>query len=245
MYNWNESLADTEKLYTAATDYILEKFDKKYSWEMKLSVMGMQHMDICQRMVEHYDLPITPQEYSRLQRQYNEVHMQEAELMPGNWSISVPLEASTSNFQCCQLFPCLGAEQLIKHLHRNNIPMCLATSSNEDIVRVKISNHLELFSLLHHRVCGSSDPEVKHGKPAPDIFLVAASRFPDKPSPDKCLVFEDAPNGVTAALKAGMQVVMVPDPRIGKDLCKRATCYINSLQDFQPELFGLPAFFQA
>lgn len=123
--------------------------------------------------------------------------------------------------------------------------MCLATSSSEDMVRLKISNHAELFSLLNHRVCGSSDAAVKQGKPAPDIFLVAASRFPDNPPPDKCLVFEDAPNGVTAALKAGMQVVMVPDVRIGKDLYKKATCCINSLSDFQPELFGLPAFYQA
>lgn len=75
---------DTEKLYTEATEHILEKYDKKYSWEMKESVMGMQHMDICRRMVEHYDLPITPEEYSRLQREYNEIHMQKAELMPGN-----------------------------------------------------------------------------------------------------------------------------------------------------------------
>lgn len=56
---------------------------------MKLSVMGMQHMDICRRMVEHYDLPITPQEYSRLQRQHNISHMQEAELMPGNLESSI------------------------------------------------------------------------------------------------------------------------------------------------------------
>lgn len=110
------------------------------------------------------------------------------------------------------------------------------------MVEIKITNHRELFKLFHHRVCGSSDPEVKQGKPAPDIFLIAASRFPEKPDPSKCLVFEDAPNGVQAANSAGMQVVMVPDERVPLEMCKLATQRLRSLEEFQPELFGLPPF---
>lgn len=81
-------------------------------------------------------------------------------------------------------------------MHENNVPIALATSSSAESVKVKTTHHGELFKLFNHKVMGSSDPEVKEGKPAPDIFLVAARRFPDKPRPDSCLVFEDAPNGV-------------------------------------------------
>lgn len=78
-----------------------------------------------------------------------------------------------------------GAERLIRHLHKTQVPFALATSSSERSVQTKIASYKELFSLFNHMVMGSTDKEVKFGKPHPDIFLVAASRFPDKPDPSK------------------------------------------------------------
>ena len=52
--------------------------------------------------------------------------------------------------------------------------------------------------------------DVSEGKPAPEIFLRAASLL--GVDPGRCLVVEDAPAGVMAAQRAGMQVLVVPSP---------------------------------
>ena len=49
--------------------------------------------------------------------------------------------------------------------------------------------------------------EVEHGKPAPDLFLLAAQRM--NVAPRDCLVFEDSLLGITAAQRAGMGAVLV------------------------------------
>lgn len=51
--------------------------------------------------------------------------------------------------------------------------------------------------------------ECEHGKPAPDIFLLAASRA--GAAPEECAVVEDSPNGARAGHTAGMAVYFVPD----------------------------------
>lgn len=68
------------------------------------------------------------------------------------------------------------------------MPIAVATSSSQEAALMKTSSHKDLFDLFHHMVTGYTDKEVKQGKPAPDIFLVCASRFIDNPKPEQVKV---------------------------------------------------------
>ena len=77
--------------------------------------------------------------------------------------------------------------------------------------RVVVKRSLELAGLLPLFKAIVSADDVTHGKPAPDMFLLAAKLIGVDPA--RCLVFEDAEPGIQAAHAAGMQVVRVPSRR--------------------------------
>lgn len=89
---------------------------------------------------------------------------------------------------------------------RGKMPMAIASGGS----RLVVEKTLQAAGLsdLFDEVVTAND--VKCGKPAPDVFLEAASRL--EIAPERCLVLEDAPAGVMAAQSAGMQVVCVPAP---------------------------------
>lgn len=219
LFDMDGLLLGTSQLYTQIMKKILEEQGSTvpHTNEFKLTVMGTQALEGAKKAINHFKLSMTPEEAVARQHELALEVMSKVDVLP-------------------------GVEKLLRHLSAHKIPMALATSSGEAMYKIKTSRHTELFDLFDHKVYGSSDDEVVHGKPAPDIFIVAAQRFPDKPHPSQCLVFEDAPNGVQAAIAAGCQVVMVPPPFVTEEMRKEATLTIDSMEQFKPELFGLPPY---
>lgn len=88
---------------------------------------------------------------------------------------------------------------------RGKMPLAIATGGTRHVVE-KTLQALEVSDLFDEVVTAD---DVPNGKPAPDIFLEAASRL--RIAPERCLVLEDAPAGLIAAEAAGMAVVVVPN----------------------------------
>ncbi len=83
-------------------------------------------------------------------------------------------------------------------------PMAVASGSEADIVNAVLTAH-DLTSLFETVI---TPADVPRGKPAPDMFLLAAERMGIHP--ERCLVFEDGQLGIDAAVAARMATVFVP-----------------------------------
>lgn len=124
-----------------------------------------------------------------------------------------------------------GAIDLIAYFKKMEIPLAIATSSHAASFSRKRDRHRDFFENFQVFICGD-DPELMHGKPAPDIYLMAANQLGVDPA--KCLVFEDALSGVLAAKAAGMFCCAVPDERLDRDEFDRnATLVLSSLALFR------------
>ena len=207
-------LLDTEGIYTEVTQQIVGEYGKVFDWSVKEKIIGRRSIQAAEIIVESLDLPISPQDYLDSRKDVLLEKFKDTEALP-------------------------GAKEMTTHFSKLGISQALATSSSSPMFEAKFEKHKKWFSQFAQIVRGD-DPELKEGKPAPDIFLLAAKRLGVDPA--ECLVFEDAPTGTEAALAAGMSVVVVPDPNMNHCHYKNASQIISSLKDFDPEYWGLPKF---
>jgi len=120
-----------------------------------------------------------------------------------------------------------GAERLVRSCHQLGVPMALATSSSRAAVDLKAAPHPWL-KLITTRVHGD-DAELGAGKPAPDVFLLAAARLDVEPA--ACWAFEDSPAGALAAAAAGCRVHVLLSEATQKVAFPIGSVLLESLED--------------
>ena len=108
-----------------------------------------------------------------------------------------------------------GLDALLAWLKARHIPMAVASSSREAMIR----HNLDVWGLTQNFTAIVSGQHVAHSKPDPEIFLLTAQKLDVEPS--RCLVLEDSYNGVRAGAAGGFVTVMVPDLVPADDEMKR------------------------
>lgn len=112
----------------------------------------------------------------------------------------------------------LGVDKILQYFRKNKVHLAVASSSSKQ----QIESNLRIAGIRFYFEEVVSGTEVEHGKPAPDIFLLAANKI--KCRPEECYVFEDSTNGVRAGYAAGCKTIMIPDIILPtKEVCN--LCY--------------------
>jgi pseudouridine 5'-phosphatase len=208
IFDMDGVLLDTEPIYTEATQTLVGRYGKQYTWDIKRQIMGRDPRFGADVVIQSLGLPLSNEEFQAEMARLLATLMPQAQAMP-------------------------GAERLVRALHERGVPIALATSSGRLLFGIKSARH-PWFSLFDTVVCGD-DGGLRY-KPAPDIFLAAASRLGCPP--EACVVFEDSLAGVEAALNANMQVVALLDPRQDRAAFRNATRIIGAHEEISPAALG-------
>jgi len=185
IFDLDGTLIDTMPLHYRAWDQTLRRagLPKKLDEELFYSLGGLPTKRVAEKIAEHYGLQIDADQV-----------FHDKEALFTSLQDDAKLIAPTVEF---------ARRAAATH------PMAVASGGPRAVVRrsLKVAGLAPLF-----KVVVTSD-DVKHGKPAPDLFLLAAKLMNVPPA--ECLVFEDAEPGFKAAQAAGMKVVRVPS-RVGQ-----------------------------
>ena len=133
-----------------------------------------------------------------------------------------------------------GLCKVLDVLATASVPTAVATST-ERVRAESLLTRAKVIEKFNAVICGD---DVHSGKPAPDIFLLAAERL--RVIPEQCLVLEDSDSGICAAVNAHMIPILIPDIKppseetlnsadmIFSDLCAVASHLSHILHSEEP-----------
>ncbi len=126
-----------------------------------------------------------------------------------------------------------GVEDLIAAAQQRGLRLGVASSSN----RAWVEGHLVRLGLRHHFEVVKTADDVQRTKPAPDLYLAATEALGVRP--EEAVALEDSANGVTAAKRAGLYCVAIPNAMTYELPLDHADLRLNSLEDMTlPDLLA-------
>lgn len=181
IFDMDGLMVDTEPLSRQAWEQVIAPFGYRLADDVYGRMVGLRLDQSVRVFLNAYPLPLSAEETrARRNRYYRTILARGVPIMP-------------------------GLMELQAEISRRHLPWAVATSSPRRHAQ-QILAQLGLQESCQAIVGGD---EVPHGKPAPDIYLLAAERLGVLPR--RCLALEDSAPGCRAAAQAGMAVVAVPN----------------------------------
>ena len=194
-------MVDTERLARRAWQQVLTPHGYRLEDEVYGRMIGRRTDEAARIFLDGYDLPLTP----------NELIKRKAALFEVMLAHGVPAMP--------------GLDELQKAIARRGLPWAVATSSPRQHAQTIL---MQLGLADSCRAVAGGD-EVAAGKPAPDIYLLAADRL--GVAPTHCLALEDSVPGCQSAAAAGMIVAAIPNGPTKTAAFPCAHYRFNSLHD--------------
>ena len=187
IFDLDGTLIDSMPLHYRAWDAAMRRFglDRPLDEDMFYGLGGVPTRQVAEIMGAHYGLKLNADQVMTAKE---ELYLKDMEAV----RVIEPVAA------------------IARRVAAEGFPVAIVTGGTPDVVEpaLRAAGLKAIFSL----VITPLDVPPGRGKPAPDMFLLAAQRM--QLDPKDCLVFEDAEPGLAAARAAGMQVVHVPSRRV-------------------------------
>jgi len=179
IFDMDGVLVDTEPIYIDIGRHLFRKLGIEVSQERIMSYVGVPARRMWAEIRRDYLLPQSLDELIQAERSEQWRRLSAMTLIP----------------------PMDGVVPFLERLMTAGIRRAIASSTPLDLVQLIISRAM----IGRYFEAVISGDQVKEGKPAPDIFLYAASELGC--APDDCVVVEDSPHGIRGARSAGMKTV--------------------------------------
>ena len=176
LFDMDGVIVDTEPLHRKAYFKMFSDVQITVDEELYASFTGQSTINICKRLVNHFNLSYAPEYLMKLKRQH----------------FKYLFENDTD------LALIDGVLDLIKDYHANGLKLVVASSASMPNIN-RIFNRFDLDPYFMGKFSGA---DLKQSKPHPEIFIKAAEHTGC--SKAECMVIEDSTNGIKAAQDAGI-----------------------------------------
>lgn len=182
IFDMDGSLVDSMWIWPEVDREYMEKYHLSPPETFHKDIEGMSYVETAQYFLDTF--PVLACTAEDVCREWTEMTME-------LYQTRVPLKP--------------GAGEFLERMKSQGIRMGIATSNSRELAAAA----LDALHIRNYFSAIVTSDEVRRGKPAPDVFLEAASVL--GVPPENCLVFEDIPNGIRAGKSAGMTVCAVHD----------------------------------